>query len=66
MFVTTMTVNDVNLSIDVGTGAELGFKAQESTNKTLAIDRFGNTCEEDVVSPEVEAGVVSRLRCLKP
>jgi hypothetical protein len=50
----------------VGTGAEPGFNAQERTNKALTIDPFNNTCEADEVSPEVEAGVVARLRCLQP
>jgi hypothetical protein len=50
----------------VGTGADPGFNAQEHTNKALTTDPFGNTCEADEVSPEVEAGVVARLRCLQP
>jgi hypothetical protein len=50
----------------VGTGADPGFNAQERTNKALTTDPFGNTCEADEVSPEVEAGVVARLRCLQP
>jgi hypothetical protein len=36
------------------------------TNKTLTTGPFSNTCEADEVSPEVEAGVVVRLRCLQP
>jgi hypothetical protein len=47
-------------------GQTLGFNAQERTNKTLTTGPFGNTCEADEVSPEVEAGVVSGLKCLKP
>jgi hypothetical protein len=43
----------------VGTGADPGFNAQENTNKTLTTGPFGNTCEADEVSPEVEAGVVA-------
>jgi hypothetical protein len=50
----------------VGTGADPGFNAQECTNKALTTGPFGNTCEADEVSPEVEAGVVARLRCLQP
>jgi len=50
----------------VGIGAYLGFNAQESTNKTITIGPFGNTCEANEVSPEVEVGVVSRLRYLQP
>jgi hypothetical protein len=50
----------------VGTGADPGFNAQERTNKALTTGPFGNTCEADEVSPEVEAGVVARLRCLQP
>jgi hypothetical protein len=38
---------------------------QQCTNKTLTIGPFGNTCEEEEISPEVEAGVVARLRCLQ-
>jgi hypothetical protein len=40
----------------VGTGADPGFNAQQRTKKTLTTDPFGNTCEADEVSPEVEAG----------
>jgi hypothetical protein len=50
----------------IGTGADPGFNAQERTNKTLTTGPFGNTCEADEVSPEVEAGVVAGLRCLQP
>jgi hypothetical protein len=50
----------------VGTGADPGFNAQEHTNKALTTGPFGNTCEADEVSPEVEVGVVARLRCLQP
>jgi hypothetical protein len=50
----------------VGTRADPGFNAQEHTNKTLTTGPFGNTCEVDEVSPEVEAGVVAGLKCLQP
>jgi hypothetical protein len=50
----------------VGIGADLGFNAQESTNKTLTTGPFGNTYEANEVSPKVEAGVVARLKCLQP
>jgi hypothetical protein len=40
--------------------------ARGRTNKSLTIGPFGNTCEADEVSPEVEEGVVARLRCLQP
>ena len=50
----------------VGTWGDPGFNAQENTNKTLTTGSFGNTCEADKVSPEVEAGVVARLMCLQP
>jgi hypothetical protein len=50
----------------VGIGADTGFNAQECTKKTLTTGPFGNTCEADEVSPEVEAGVVVGLRCLQP
>jgi hypothetical protein len=39
---------------------------QQRTNKTLTTGPFGNTCEVDEVSPEVEAEVVAGLRCLQP
>jgi hypothetical protein len=39
---------------------------EQHTNKTLTIDPFGNTCEADEVSVEVEAGVVAGIRCLQP
>ena len=50
----------------VGTGADLGFNAQERTNKTLTTGPFDNTYEADEVVPEVEAGVVAGLRSLQP
>jgi hypothetical protein len=50
----------------VGTRAHLEFNAQECTNKALTTGPFGNTCEADEISPEVEVGVVERLRCLQP
>jgi hypothetical protein len=50
----------------VGTRADPGFNAQEGTNKALTTGPFGNTCEADEVSPEVEAEVVTGLRCLQP
>jgi hypothetical protein len=43
-----------------------GSMLQQRTNKTLTTDPFGNTCEEDEVSPKVEEGVVAGLRCLQP
>ena len=50
----------------VGIGEDSGFNAQEINRKTLTIDPFSNTCEVDEVSPEVEAGVVARIKCLQP
>jgi hypothetical protein len=47
-------------------GQTQGSMLQQCTNKTLTTDPFGNTCEADEVSPEVEAGVVAGLRCLQP
>jgi hypothetical protein len=47
-------------------GKTQGSILQHQTNKTLTTSAFGNTCKEDEVSPEVEAGVVARLRCLQP
>jgi hypothetical protein len=47
-------------------GQTQGSTLQQRTNKALTTDPFGNTCEVDEVSPEVEAGVVARLRCLQP
>jgi hypothetical protein len=47
----------------VGTREDPGFNAQEHTKKSLTTDPFSNTYEADEVSPEVEAGVVARLRC---
>jgi hypothetical protein len=50
----------------VGTGVYPGFNTQQRTNKTLTTNPFGNTCKADEVSPEVEARVVARIRCLQP
>jgi hypothetical protein len=47
-------------------GQTQGSMLQQCTNKTLTTGPFGNTCEADEVSPEVEAGVVARLKCLQP
>jgi hypothetical protein len=44
-------------------GQTHGSTLQQCTNKTLTTDPFGNTCEVGGVSPEVEAGGVTRLRC---
>jgi hypothetical protein len=52
--------------IVVGTGTNPRFNAQENTNKTLTTNPFDNSSEADEVSSEVEAGVVSGLKCLKP
>jgi hypothetical protein len=65
LWLNTCLVHDIYLK-SVGTGADPGFNAQERTNKSLTTDPFENTCEADEVSPEVEAGVVARLRCLQP
>jgi hypothetical protein len=62
----SITAHENSNSTHVGTGADLGFNAQEHTNKTLTTSPFGNTCEVDEVSPEVEVGVVAELRCLQP
>jgi hypothetical protein len=49
----------------VGThGHTQGSTIQHRTNKTLSTDPFGNTCEADEVSPEVEAGVIVGLQHL--
>jgi hypothetical protein len=45
-------------------GQTQGSTLQQRTNKTLTTGPFGNTCEVDEVSPEVEAGVVVGLKCL--
>ena len=37
-------------------GKTQGSTLKQRTNKTLTTDPFGNTCEADEVSPEVEAG----------
>jgi hypothetical protein len=47
-------------------GQTQGSMLQHHTNKTINTDPFGNTCEADEVSPEVEAGVVAGLQCLQP
>jgi hypothetical protein len=47
-------------------GKTQGSTLQQRTNKTLTTGPFGNTCEADEVSPEVEAGVVAGLQCLQP
>ena len=39
---------------------------QQRTNKILTTSPFGNTYEADVVSHEVEVGVVVGLKCMQP
>jgi hypothetical protein len=46
-------------------GQTQGSTLQERTRKTLTTSPFDNTCEADEVSPEVEAWVVVRIRCLQ-
>jgi hypothetical protein len=53
-------------SIMLAQGHTQGSTLQQHTNKTLTIDPFGNTCEADEVSPEVEVGGVVGLKCLQP
>jgi hypothetical protein len=50
----------------VGTWADPRFNAQERTNKALTTDHFGNTCEVDEISLDVEVEVVAGVRCLQP
>ena len=45
-------------------GQTQGSTLQQRTNKTLNTGPFGNTCEADEVSLQVEAGVVAGLRCM--
>jgi hypothetical protein len=47
-------------------GQPQGSMTQQRTNKTLITDPFGNTCEADEVSLEVEACVVAGLKFLQP
>jgi hypothetical protein len=54
------------LFLVVGIGANPVFNSQEHNNKSITTVPFGNTCEADEVSLEVEARVVARLRCLQP
>jgi hypothetical protein len=42
-----------------------GSTLQQRNNKTPTTGPFGNTCEADEVSPQVEAGVVAGLQCLQ-
>jgi hypothetical protein len=46
-------------------GQTQGSTLQQRTKKTLNTDHFGNTCEADEGSLEVEAGVVTELKCLQ-
>jgi hypothetical protein len=42
-------------------GQTQGSMLQQHTNKNLTTSPFGNTCEADEVSPEVDVGVVAGL-----
>jgi hypothetical protein len=64
-----MAINYFNKWVEamvLAQGQTQGSTLQQRTNKTLTTGPFGNTCEADEVSPEVEAGVVAGLRCLQP
>jgi hypothetical protein len=50
----------------VGIGADPGFNATREHQQNPNYGPFGNTCEADEVSLEVEAGVVAGLKCLQP
>jgi hypothetical protein len=50
----------------VGTRADPGFNASTTHQQNPNYQPFDNTCEEDEVSPEVEAGGVAGLKCLQP
>jgi hypothetical protein len=67
LVVLCLSIFECRLSLGggVGTGADPGFNAQEHTNKTLTTSPFGNTCEANEVSPEVEARVVVGLKCMQ-
>jgi hypothetical protein len=47
-------------------GQTQGSTLQQRTNKTLTTEPLSDTYEANEVSPEVEAGVIVRLRCLQP
>jgi hypothetical protein len=47
-------------------GKTQGSMLQQCTNKTLTTGPFDNTYEAYEVSPEVEAGRVVGLKCIKP
>jgi hypothetical protein len=47
-------------------GKTKGSTLQQHIKNTLTIGPFGNTCEANEVSPEVEVGVVVGLKCLQP
>ena len=47
-------------------GQTQGSTLQQCTKNTLTTGPFGNTCEENEVSLEVEAGGVAGLKCLQP
>ena len=47
-------------------GQTQGSTLKQCTNKTLTTVPFSNTYKENEVSPEVEAGVFARLKCMQP
>jgi hypothetical protein len=55
-----------DIQVVLAQGQTQGSTLQQRTNKTLTTGPFGNTCEADEVSPEVEAGGVAGLKCLQP
>jgi hypothetical protein len=47
-------------------GQTRGSTLQQRTYKTLTTSPFGNTCEPNDVSPEVEVGGIVGLKCIQP
>jgi hypothetical protein len=62
----TITVSGLgNGTICWHRGRTQGSTLQQRTNKTLTTDPFGNTCEADEVSPDVEAWGIAGIKCLQ-
>jgi hypothetical protein len=53
-----------NLIVLFGIGEDLGF-TRRVNQQGLDIGPFGNTCEEDAVSPEAAERGVAKQRCLQ-
>jgi hypothetical protein len=64
LFLLNLNIFFYFIGILLAQGLTQGSTLQHLTNKTLTNSPFKNTCEAGEVSPEVEAGGVTGLKCV--